>query len=212
MDWRAGRATVIRARGRAALKQGIVGVRRGGRRRLTETAYNLSGEPRSAPAATTDRELASVNRTGGCQFARIKMDSLDVDHSGIDLGLRAQKLSQRLRGDIPATRESNVWMPGAKLRLEAGSERGFLHAFVNLKQMGMRLTDTDPDDFRRTLCRERSDANNGQKERAERNCAELFPQFEIDFIRDFAKETERQMHLRRVGPAHTANVRIKARK
>src|SRR6266542_551288 len=138
------------------------------------------------------------------------MESLDANHSGIEPSIRLQKLSQRLCGNIPATRESNVWMPGAKLGLEADSERGFLHAFVNLKQMGMRLTDADPDNFRRTLCRERSDANNGQKERAERNCAELFPQCEIDFIRDFAKETERQMHLRRVGPAHTANVRIKA--
>ena len=72
----------------------------------------------------------------------------------------------------------------------------------------MRLRDADPDDFRSALCGKRSDANNRQKECAELDRAEFFPQRKIDVVRHIAKETERQMHLSRVDPAHTANVRI----
>ena len=43
---------------------------------------------------------------------------------------------------------------------------------------------------------------------AELDRAEFFPQRKIDVIRHIAKETERQMHLSRVDPAHTVNVRI----
>ena len=137
------------------------------------------------------------------------MEILDVDQSGIELGIRLQKLSKRLGGHIAATRERNVRMPGAKLRVEASSQRGLLHPLVNLKQVRVRLPDANPDDFRRTLCRKRSDANDGQKEGAKLDQAKFFSQGRVGFIRDVAKETERQMHLRRIGPAHTANTRIK---
>src|SRR6266540_6880357 len=174
MDWCAGRATIIRPRGRAALEQRIVGVRRGGRRRLTETAYNLSGAPRSALAATADSEFARVNWTRRCELARIKMEILDPDHSCIELGIRMQKLSKRLGGHVAAARDRNVRMPGAKLWFEPGSERGFLHALVNLEQMRMRLPDGDPDNFRGAFCGKDSNANNGQKEGAELDRAEFF--------------------------------------
>ena len=137
------------------------------------------------------------------------MEVLDVDQSGIELGIRLQKLSERLRGHIAATRERNVRMPGAKLRVEASSQRGLLHPLLNLKQVRVRLPDANPDNFRRTLSRKRSDANDGQKEGAKLDHAKFFSQGEIGFIRDVAKETERQMHLRRIGPVHTANARIK---
>ena len=137
------------------------------------------------------------------------MERLDTDHSGIELGIRLQKLSKRLRRNIPATRNGYVWMPGAKLRLETGSERGLLHALVNLKQVRVRLTDANPNNFRRTFCRKRSDANNGQKESAKLDHAEFFSQCKIGFIRDFTEETERQMHLRRIGPVHATDMRIK---
>src|SRR6266576_988972 len=101
-----------------------------------------------------------MNRTGGSQFGGIKMEILDVDHSGIELGIRPQKLSKRLGGHIPATRERNVRMPGAKLWLETSSQRGLLHSLVNLKQVRVRLPDAAPNNFRRTLCRNRSDATN----------------------------------------------------
>jgi hypothetical protein len=180
--------------------------------RASQTAYNVSGAPRSTPAATADRKLARVNWTRRCELARIKMESLDADHSGIELGIRLQKLSERLGGHVTAARDRNVRMPRSKLRLEAGSERGFLYALVNLEQMRMRLPDADPDNFRSALCGKGSDANNGQKESAELDRAELFSQRQIDVVRHIIKETERQMHLRRVDPACAANVRIEAGK
>src|SRR4029077_18017227 len=114
----------------------------------------------------------------------------------------------RLRGHVAAARDRNVRVPVSKLWFEPGSERGFLHALVNLEQMRMRLPDADPDNFRRALCWKCSDANNGQEKGAELDGAEFFTQHEIDVVRHIAKETERQMHLSRVDPAHTANVRI----
>ena len=170
-------------------------------RRLTETAYNFS-------FATVHAQFARVNGTRRCELAGIKMEILDPDHSRVELGIQLQKLSERLGGHVTAARDRNVRMPRSKLWLEPGSERGFLHALVNLEQMRMRLPDADPDNFRSALCGKGSDANNGQKESAELDRAEFFSQRKIDVVRHIAKETERQMHLSRVDPAHTANVRI----
>jgi hypothetical protein len=103
-------------------------------------------------------------------------------------------------------------MPRFKLWFEPGSERGFLHALVNLEQMRMRLPDADPDNFWSAFCGKASDANNGQKEGAKLDRAEFFTQHEIDVVRHIAKETERQMHLSRLDPAHIANVRINTSK
>src|SRR4029077_7131352 len=119
-----------------------------------------------------------------------------------------QKFSKRLHRNIPATRNGYVWMPGTKFRFETDSERGLLHALVNLKQVRVRLIDANPNNFRHTFCRKRSDANNGQKESAKLAHHKFFSAGKVGFIRDVAKETERQMHLRRIGPAHTANMRI----
>ena len=170
-------------------------------RRLTETAYDFS-------FATKHAQFTCVNRSSGSQLARIKMEILDPDHSRVELGIQLQKLSERLGGHVTAARDRYVRMPRSKLRLEPGSERGFLHALVNLEQMRMRLPDADADNFRTALCGKGSDANNRQKEGAELDRVELFAQRQIDVVRHIAKETERQMHLSRVDPAHTANVRI----
>jgi len=136
------------------------------------------------------------------------MKCFDPNHSSVEPSIRLQEFPERLSGNIAAARNGDVRMPRTKFRLETSSERGFLHSLVNLKQVRVRLADADPDNFRSALCRERSDANNGQKEGAELDRAEFFSQREIDFIRNIAVETERQMHLRGIGPAHTANVRI----
>jgi len=170
-------------------------------RRLAETAYNFS-------FAAMHAQFTCVNWTRRCEPARIKMEILDADHSCVELGIRLQKFPERLRGHVAAARDRNVRVPRSKLWLEPGSERGFLHALVNLKQVRMRLPDADPDNFRSAFCRKCPDANNRQKECAELDRAEFFPQPEIDVARHMAKETERQMHLSRVDPAHTANVRI----
>src|SRR6059036_938776 len=91
-------------------------------------------------------------------------------------------------------------MPRAQLRLDPRGERGFLHAFVDLKQMRVRFTDTDPDNFRSTFCRKRPDTSNGQKERAELDRAKFFTQREINVLRHITEERECQVHLRRISP------------
>lgn len=58
-------------------------------------------------------------------------------------------------------------MPWAKIGFDAGGERGFLDAFVNLEEMRMAFPDADPDDFRWTFRRKCSDAFDGEKKSAE---------------------------------------------
>ena len=100
----------------------------------------------------------------------------------------------------------------AKIRLEASCERGFLHALVDLEQMGMSFAHADPDNFRRAFRGKGSDACDGEKERAKLNGAEFFAQRNIGIVRNITEKTERQMNLLRVGPAHAANVRVKTSK
>jgi len=166
--------------------------------------------PWSPPAATGDAQFARVYRAGWSQLARIQMKCINTDHSRIEILVRLQKFPQRLRGDFAATGDSNVRMPGTKLRLDASGERRFLHALVDLEQMRVRLADADPDNFWRSFCGKCSDTNNRQKERAKLNCAEFFVQRKTDIVRHITEETERQVHLSRVDPAHPANLRIKA--
>ena len=91
------------------------------------------------------------------------MECVHADHSRIKLGVRLQKLPERLRGDIAATGDGDVRMPWAELRFDAHRQCSLLNAFVNLEKMRMRFTDADPDYFWRALCGERSDAGDGQK-------------------------------------------------
>ena len=182
MARRPSRATVAGARGCTAIEQRAVAAAVG------------CGRPRSAPWATeliaaTNAQLARVNGTRRCEFAGIKMETLDVNHSRIEVGIRLQKFSQRLRGDVPATRDRNVRMPWSKIWLEARSECRLLHSLVNLKQVRMRAAHADPNNFRRTLCRKRSDSNNGEEKSAKLDSAELFSQGNAGFIRHVAKKT-----------------------
>src|SRR6516162_9870995 len=103
-------------------------------------------------------------------------------------------------------------MPRTQLRLDPCGERGFLHAFVDLKQMRVRFADTDPDNLRSTFCRKGSDTSNRQKERAELDRSKFFTQREINILRHIGEEREGQVHLRRISPAHAADVRVKIRK
>ena len=137
------------------------------------------------------------------------MESLHANHSRIKILVRLQKFPQRLRRDIAAARNRDMRMPGTKLRLQPSRERGFIHALVDLEQMWVRLANADPNNFRSAFCREHSDADDGQKECAELDRAEFFAQRKLDVVCNIAEESERQMHLRRVNPAHAANVRIK---
>jgi len=134
------------------------------------------------------------------------MKCVDADHSGIKLGIRLQKLPQRLRGHIPATRDGDVRMPGTQIRFQPSGERGFLHAFVDLKQMRVRLADADPNNLRRAFWRKRADAGDREKKCAKLNPTEFFAQHKINCFWNVAEKTKRQMHLCGFSPAHAANL------
>ena len=97
------------------------------------------------------------------------MKCVDANHSCIQIRIRLQKTSKQLRGDIAAARNRDMRVPRdeALALTQRVGERGFMHALVDLEQMWVRLADTDPNDFRSAFCRERSDADDGQKECAE---------------------------------------------
>ena len=140
------------------------------------------------------------------------MEGVDADHSSVEFGIRLYEFPERLRRNIAATRQRDVRMPWAQLRFDAGGQRGFLHALVDLEKVRMRFADADPDNFRSAFCRERTDAIYRQKECAELDRAEFFPQLKFDVFRHVAEEAECQMHLVGFCPSRTANVGIKTGK
>ena len=107
------------------------------------------------------------------------------------------------------TRERDVRMPGAQIGFESDGKCCILHPFVKLKKMWMTFPNADPDDFRRTFRWKGSNALKGKKKCAELDRAQVFAQCTIHIFRDVGEETEREMHLITLRPAHTANARIK---
>ena len=106
-------------------------------------------------------ELACVDRPCWRQFARIKMKRINAGHSRIEVDIRFQKISQRLRRNIAATRDCDVRVPGTQIGFEARGNCDIAHPLVQLKKMRMPAADADPDHLRPTLCRKRPNANNG---------------------------------------------------
>jgi hypothetical protein len=137
------------------------------------------------------------------------MKRLDANYSCIEISIRLQKISQRLRRNIPAARNRDMRMPWTKLHLQAGGERGFMHALMDLKQMRVRLANADPNNFWSAFRRESSDPDDGQKKRAELDCIEFLPQHRIAVLWNIAEESECQVHLVRISPAYAADMRIK---
>ena len=88
------------------------------------------------------------------------------------------------------------------------SQRGFLHAFVKLKQMRMARADADPDYFHDSFGRKSSDAFDWKEEGAELNRAEFFTQRLLNILANLGEKTEREMNLIAGGPANAANVWI----
>ena len=111
--------------------------------------------------AATDAELARVDRTCWRQFARIKMKRINADHSCIEIDIRFQKISQRLRRNIAATRDRDMRMPGAKIGFELRRDCNVAHPFVQLKKMRMPATNADPDHLGPASRRKRAHADNG---------------------------------------------------
>src|ERR1700731_5008226 len=107
------------------------------------------------------------------------------------------------------TRERDVRMPGAQIGFESDGQCCVLHPFVELKKMWMTFPNADPDDFRRTFRWKRPNAFNGQEKCAELDRAQVFAQCTIDMFRYVGKESESEIHLMTLRPAHTANARVK---
>jgi hypothetical protein len=82
----------------------------------------------------------------------------------IVLGVLAKEGAQDGGGDILTTRQSNVRMPGAKVRLNPGAECGIAHFLVQLKQVRMTVTDTQPENLRIAFRRERAEPLQRKKE------------------------------------------------
>jgi len=104
------------------------------------------------------------------------MKCFHPDHSQVEIGIRLEKFPEYLRRNIATTRERDVRMPPTQIRLQAGAERSFLDAFVNLEKMGMTVADPNPNDFRRPSGGKRSGAGNWEKKRTEMDDANFFPQ------------------------------------
>ena len=148
MDRRGRRATLSRTHRRAVVEQGIIGVyanRRDGaphRNAVSSDHFSFITSVINIEtltirwlemAATGDCQFASMNWPRRRQVAGIKMERVDANHSSVELDIGLQEFAERLSGDIAATRHRDVRMPGAKLRFDTGSQRGFLHALVNLE-------------------------------------------------------------------------------
>lgn len=78
--------------------------------------------------------------------------------------------------------------------------------------MRMPFPNADPDNFWRSFGRECSDALDRHEEGPKLDCAQFFTKGKIDILRSVGKETEGQMHLAAVGPAHAVNARVKVDK
>src|SRR6266566_4279867 len=137
------------------------------------------------------------------------MKRINTDHSRIKIDIRFQKTSQRLRRYVPTTRNRDVRMPGAQIGFEPGGYCGVVYSFVQLEQMRMSPTNTDPKYFWPAFRRKRPSTNNRQKKSAELNCTQLFTKCWIDFFRNIAKETKGEMHLHGIEPAHSLNLWVK---
>lgn len=132
-----------------------------------------------------------------------------MNHSRIEIDIRLQEFSDRLRTDVATTRERDMRMEWTQIRFETNGEGRIGHALVQLKKVRMPATDADPDNLGWTFRWERPDAGERQKKSAEMNRAKFFTKFCVDIFRDVAKETEREMHLFGGGPPDTANSWIK---
>ena len=104
--------------------------------------------------------------------------------------MRFQKRAHRFRGDIATTRERDVRMPGTKVRLQARSESGVMHALVQLKEMRVCAPNADPDYFGPAFGRKSSYAADGKKERRDFDRGQGLAQFRFSFFSNVSKETE----------------------
>ena len=134
-----------------------------------------------------------------------------MNHSGIERGVRAEKRSDGFGGNVTATGEGDVWMKRPQLGLEPRVERGFLHAFVQLKKMRMPGADPNPKNVRAPFTGKSAEAGNGKEERFPRDGFQILLERLFHIARNVAEKAECQMHLLPREPADTTQMRIQFR-
>ena len=135
-----------------------------------------------------------------------------MNHSGIEAGMRSQKWPQRFRRNITATRQGDMRMKRAQIGLEAGSERSFLNAFVQLKKVRMPVAHAEPKNIRPAFAGKCAKTDKRKEERLPRNGREIWTELFLPLGGNVPEKAQRKMHLLWREPAHTAQVRIQFRK
>src|SRR6476659_6856862 len=102
--------------------------------------------------------------------------------------MRFQKRTHRFSRNIVTTRERDVRMPGTKVRLQACGESGILHALVQLKEMRVCASNTNPDNFRPAFSRKCPDTADRKKERRDFDLGQRLPQFRLRFFSNIPEE------------------------
>src|SRR5205823_3123194 len=120
--------------------------------------------------------------------------------------MRSQKWPQRFRRNITATREGDMRMKRAQIGLEAGGERSFLDAFVQLKKMRMPLAHAEPKNIRPAFVGECAKTDKRKEERLPRNGAKICPELFLRLSGNIPKKAECKMHLLGREPAHAAQM------
>ena len=131
-----------------------------------------------------------------------------MNHAGIETSVGPQKWTQRFRRNVSATGERDVRMKRAQIGLEAGSERGFLDAFVQLEKVRMPVARAEPKNIRPAFAGKCAETDKRKEERLPRNGAKICPELFLRLGGNIPKKAERKMHLLGREPAHAAQMRI----
>src|SRR5205823_9508521 len=110
-----------------------------------------------------------------------------------------------------ATREGDMRMKRAQIGLEAGSERGFLDAFVQLEKVRMPVAHAEPKNIRPAFAGKCAKTDKRKEERLPRNGAKICPELFLGLGGNVPKKAECEMHLLGCEPAHAAQMRIQFR-
>jgi hypothetical protein len=86
-------------------------------------------------------------------------------------------------------------VPRAKVRFKAGAKCGVAHFLVQLEEVRMTATDTDPEDLRIAFGRKSAEPVEGKEEGSELNGTEIGPKMFFLVGVDIAQKSEGEMDL-----------------
>ena len=102
------------------------------------------------------------------------MKRFDSKHAGLEIRVFLQESLHGCSGNAACSRNGEMWPPSPFLDRQIAGERGFVNALVQLKQVRMRLANSDPKDLRLTSARKCSEAGDWQEKGAKTNGGQLF--------------------------------------